>query len=161
MTVALVAALTRNRVIGRAGALPWRLREDLRRFKALTRGHSIVMGRKTWETLDAPLPDRHHILITRQAGYAAPGADVVHDLDAALAAARSDPVFILGGGEIYRLALPRADRMHLTHIDAELEGDAFFPEFDESDWRIVDESFHTADDRNEYDCRFVTYERDT
>lgn len=162
MRVSLIAAVARNGVIGRAGKLPWRLPDDLKHFKRVTLGHPIVMGRKTWESLPGPLPRRPHIVVTRQKSYEASGTEVVHDLDEALAlAARHDPdeVFVIGGGELYRAALPRADRLLITHVEADIEGDAFFPEVDWSAWRPVEEHTHPADARHAYPFRIATYER--
>jgi dihydrofolate reductase len=132
-----IAAMARGRVIGHGNALPWRVPEDLRFFKTMTVGHSIIMGRKTYESTGKPLPQRRNIVITRQAGYVAPGCEVVGTLEEAVALARtSDPSpFIIGGAEIYRQALPMLTRMYLTFIDREVPGDAFFPEYDAADWR--------------------------
>jgi len=160
--VSLIAAVAENRVIGRDGALPWHLPEDLRHFKRLTRGHVVVMGRRTWETLDGPLPRRRCIVVTRDASYRAEGAEVVHGLDEALeraAAAGETEVFVLGGGEIYTLALPRADRMYLTIVHAEPAGDARFPVFDAAEWTLASDEPHDADERHEHAYSFRTYER--
>ena len=125
----MIAAMARNRVIGRDSALPWQIPADLRRFRDLTMGHTIVMGRKTYESIGAPLQGRQSIVVTRQKGYAATGCVVVHSLEEALAVAGSaDEVFICGGGELYREALPLAERLYLTVVDLEVEGDTFFPE---------------------------------
>ncbi len=133
MMVALVAVMGRNRVIGRGGKVPWHIPEDMERFKALTLGHPVVMGRKTWETLEAPLPGRDNVVVTRRPSYEAPGARVVSGLEEALAPYRGTDatVFILGGGEVFEQALPMADVLHLTLVDEAPEGDAFFPELPE------------------------------
>jgi dihydrofolate reductase len=158
--LALIAAVARNGVIGADNRLPWRLPEDLRRFKALTLGHTVVMGRRTWESLPKPLPDRQNVVITRQPGYAAPGADVVQTLDAALACAtRPPPICCIGGGEIYRLALPRATIVHLTEIERDFPGDATFPPLDSAVWRETARERRTLDGPEGYDYAFVTYER--
>lgn len=138
--VSLVAAVARNRVIGAGNRLPWHLPDDLKRFKRLTMGAPVIMGRKTHEsileTAGRPLPGRRSIVVTRQAGARWDGCEVAHSLEAALAAALDAPeAFVIGGAELYRLALPLADRMHLTLIDADYAGDARFPEFDPADWR--------------------------
>jgi dihydrofolate reductase len=135
--LAMVAAMARNRVIGNAGQLPWHEPEDLKHFKAVTTGHAVIMGRKTWDALGRPLPKRRNLVVTRQPGRAAPGAEVFADLWAAVAAARAtDPQpCIIGGGEIYALALPRATLIHLTVVDMEPAGDAWFPALDEREWR--------------------------
>lgn len=145
--VALVVAVADNGVIGAGGGLPWRLPEDLKYFKAVTMGKPIVMGRKTWDSLPRrPLPGRPNLVVTRRHGFAAEGAEVFTDIDAALARAddlsgmaeRDDPAIgVIGGAEIFRLVLPRADRLYLTEIHARPEGDVFFPDFDRSAWREV------------------------
>lgn len=136
--LALIAAMARNRTIGDRGELPWNEPEDLAHFKALSTGHAVIMGRKTAESLKLrPLPRRRNLVVTRQAGLALPGFEVFSDLAAAITAARSgDPEpLVIGGAEIYRLALPRITTMHLTVVQRDCPGDAFFPEFDERDWR--------------------------
>lgn len=154
----LVAAVASNGVIGVNNTLPWRLPDDLRRFKALTLGHPVIMGRKTWDSLGRALPGRHNIVITRAAGFAAPGATVVHSVDAALAACGdADIAFVIGGAEIYAQALPLANRLELTEIQAGIEGDAHFPPFDRSAWRETARERHSTGDALEYD--FVSYER--
>ena len=135
--LALIAAMARNRVIGNRGDLPWHEPEDLAHFKRTTSGHAVVMGRKTAESLKfRPLPKRRNLVVTRQQGLVLPGFEVFTDLAAAIAAARtSDPEpFIIGGGELYTLALPQITTMYLTVVDRDHEGDAFFPEFAEADW---------------------------
>jgi dihydrofolate reductase len=134
--VSLIAAHAHNRVIGKDNALPWRLPEDLRHFKSLTLGHPIIMGRKTWESLGRPLPGRENIVISRQANYAAAGAEVVGSIADALATvATSAEVFIIGGAEIYRQSLALADQLYLTEIDLTVDGDAFFPDYPRHEWR--------------------------
>ena len=151
--VSLVAALARNRVIGAGNRLPWHLPEDLKRFKRLTTGAPVIMGRKTHESIGKPLPGRRNIVVTRQPGASWHGCEVVHSLEAALAAAGDAPeAFVIGGAELYALALPRADRMYLTLVDADHAGDAWFPEFDPADWR------ETAREPGA-GFAFVTYER--
>jgi dihydrofolate reductase len=157
--IAVVAAVARNRVIGRGNRLPWHLPDDLRHFKRLTLGRPIVMGRRTWESLPGLLPDRTHIVVTRDPAYRAQGAQVFHSLDAALAAAGGEEVFVVGGAELYALALPRAVRLCLTLVDAEVEGDVFFPKIDPAQWREVAREAHAADERHAYPFAFVTMER--
>lgn len=158
VAICLIAAMSENRVIGKAGALPWHLPEDLARFRALTSGHHVIMGRKTWETLDGPLPGRVNIVITRRRAEAIDGALVAGSLEEALElAAGDDDVFILGGGEIYQLALDRADRIYLTVVHAHLDGDAFFPELDPARWRLVEDERHEADDRHTHAYSFRVY----
>jgi len=156
----LIAAVARNGVIGLDNTLPWRLPEDLKRFKALTLGHPIVMGRKTWESLGRPLPGRANIVVSRDPNYVAAGATTARSLPEAIEAAAAtgtDEVFVIGGAEIYRLALPLAQRLQLTEIDREFPGDAHFPEFDRQAW------LETARERHHveagFDYAFVTYER--
>jgi dihydrofolate reductase len=160
MTVTIIAALSRNGVIGRDNRLPWHIAEDLKRFKALTLGHPVIMGRRTHESLGRPLPGRDNIVITRSKDYAARGCRVVHTLEEALAAcARAGEAFVIGGAEIYVLALPLADRLQLTEVDADIEGDAHFPAFERGAWREAARESRAAPDGMRYD--FVTYERRT
>ena len=160
VSLALIAAVARNGVIGADNRLPWRLPEDLRRFKALTLGHTVVMGRRTWESLPRALPDRQNIVITRQRAYAADGAEVVDSLDAALArATRPPPVFCIGGGEIYRLALDRASIVHLTLIDRDVPGDTTFPPLDPAVWQETAREPRTLEGPDGYDYAFVTLAR--
>ena len=162
--VSLLAALARNRVIGRDNAIPWHLPEDLKRFKQLTLGHAVIMGRKTFdsiiETTGKPLPGRDNIVITRSRGWAHAGCRVAHSLEEALAAvASAKQAFVIGGAEIYALALPLADRLYFTEIDAEFEGDALFPEFDRTQWREVSRESRRVDGAGGFGYHFVVYER--
>ena len=155
-----LVAMAKNRVIGRDNTLPWRLSADLKRFKQLTLGHTLVMGRKTYESIGRPLPGRRMVVITRQPGFRPEGVQVVHSLEEALAAAPADEqeLFIGGGAEIYRQAMPLTDRLYLTVIEREVEGDAYFPELDLSRWQLVDEEAHLgAEEPLPY--RFLTYDR--
>ncbi len=155
----LVVAASTNNVIGVAGDLPWRLSDDLKRFKVLTMGKPIVMGRKTFESIGRALPGRQNIVITTQTEYAADGCDVVSSPAAALAAADAEEVMIIGGGEIYRLFLPLATRIYLTRVKVDLEGDTIFPALDESDWVETAREEHCADESNDYDFAILTYSR--
>ncbi|GAB4201910.1 MAG: dihydrofolate reductase [Sandaracinaceae bacterium] len=163
MEVVLVAALARNRVIGRQGALPWHLPDDLRRFKALTLGGVVVMGRKTFVSIGKPLPRRTNLVLTRStevAGCASPDCAVVHEVEAALAVARPHgSLFVIGGGEIYASFLPLATRLELTHVDVELDGDTRFPELDLEAFQLVREELHPADARHPHAFRFASYVR--
>jgi dihydrofolate reductase len=141
----LIAALGRNRVIGRDGALPWRLPDDLRRFKQLTLGQPVLMGRKTWVSLGRPLPGRENRVLTRDRQFVAPGARVFHRLEDALAAPAQGALWVIGGGELYAQLLPRADALFLTEVDAAPEGDAHFPELPAGQWREVAREAHAAD----------------
>jgi len=163
MRISIIAAVADNGVTGRGGQLPWRLSADLKRFKKLTMGHTIVMGRKTWESIGRPLPGRRMVVVTRQNDYRADGVEVVSSLDAAIdvaAAAGDDETFVIGGAEIYRLALPRADRLCLTRVRATIEGDTSFPEFDPTHWRLVESEPLAADESNEFPSCFERYERE-
>ena len=158
--LAVVLAVARNGTIGAQGALPWRLPEDLRRFRQLTTGHSIVMGRKTWTSLPHALPGRQNIVVTRDRGFNAEGADVVHSLDAALACAKlPPPVFCIGGAELYRAALPRADVLYLTEIDRDFEGDVRLPPLDRNRWQEVEREPRRSEGVEGFDYAFVTYRR--
>jgi len=153
--ITLVVAAARNGVIGKDGGIPWRISGDLRRFKTLTTGHTVVMGRKTWDSLppkNRPLPGRRNMVVTRDAGWSAEGAEAV-TLEQALAAG---DVFVIGGGEIYRAALPLANRIELTEVQADFEGDAVF-KFDRSPWRETAREEHATPDGLSYS--FVTLER--
>lgn len=130
--------MDRQRVIGAGGTLPWHIPQDLKRFKALTMGHAIIMGRKTHESIGRLLPGRRSIIVTRQPGYAVPGAQVVHSVEAALAVcAGNEEVFVIGGAEIYRELLPRADRIYVTEVQGDYPGDTWFPELSSADWQEV------------------------
>ncbi|MCR4267127.1 dihydrofolate reductase [Nitratireductor sp. ZSWI3] len=163
MSVELVVAVAENGVIGRVGGLPWRLSTDLKRFKALTLGKPIVMGRKTWESLGRPLPGRRNIVVTRRADYEAEGAECVSSLAVAMAlagAGRSDAdVCVIGGGEIYREALPLADRLHVTHVHADIEGDTYFPPIDPETWEPVSREEVPAGEKDVYATSYVVYQR--
>lgn len=155
--------MDRNRVIGLRGRLPWRLPDDMRRFRALTMGKPVLMGRKTYESIPErlrPLSGRHNIVLTRRPDYTAPGCTVVDTIDAGLAAAAgADEVMVIGGATLYEQLLPRADRLYLTLVDAALEGDAYFPPLRPSQWREVQREPHPADARHAYSFTFVVFER--
>ncbi len=139
----LIVAMSENRVIGRDGGLPWHLPDDLKRFKRLTTGHTVVMGRRTYESIGRPLPNRENIILTRQPGYTVEGATVLPSLEAALANLTDrEQVFIIGGGEIYRQALPLADRIELTLIHQHIEGDTTFPEIPSDTFRETAREYH-------------------
>lgn len=162
--VTLVAALARNRVIGQRNALPWRLAEDLRRFKALTLSHPVIMGRRTHESIlgviGRPLPGRVNIVVTRSPDYAAPGCIVAASLAAAIAAAGpAVEIFVIGGAEIYRAALAGAHRLHLTEIDADFDGDAWFPDLPPGAWREASRESRPPGTEFAHGYAFVVYER--
>jgi len=149
--VSIIVATDERGAIGRDGGLPWRLPDDLKRFKSLTMGKPIVMGRKTWESIGKPLPGRHNIVITRQAGFEVPGVTVVVSLDEALRAAGDVPeVCIIGGAEIYRLALPRTGLIHLTRVHTVVDADTYFPELVAGEWGEVLIEQHSADEMHAY-----------
>jgi dihydrofolate reductase len=134
MTVILIAAVGSNGVIGRDNDLPWRIREDLQHFKQVTLGHTLVMGRKTYDSIGRPLPGRRTVVVTRQPDWSADGVEAAHDLETALKLADGKDVYVAGGGEIYRAALPYADRLELTEVDQSPAGDVTFPAFNRSHW---------------------------
>ena len=154
----LIAAVAANGVIGADGALPWQLPEDLKHFKRMTQGHAVIMGRRTWESIGRPLPGRRNVVVTRQSAFAAPGASVAASLQDALALCRDqDVVFVIGGAELYRAALPLADGLLLTEIQRDFDGDTRFPEYDRSRWRQAERERHVAADGMRFD--FVRYVR--
>lgn len=163
--LALIAAMTRDRVIGRQNTLPWRLPADMRRFRELTTGHPILMGRKTFESLGRPLPHRTNIVLTSDPSYTGQGCVTAHSLDQALAIAARyltpelTEIFVIGGENLYRQTLARADRLYLTQIEAQIEGDAWFPEFALETWEVLARETRLADEKNPYDCVFLTLER--
>jgi dihydrofolate reductase len=168
MIVSLIAAVAENGVIGRGGGLPWRLSADLKRFKSLTMGHPIIMGRRTWDSIGRPLPGRTSIVVTRQTRWSTPYPEVqiVHDVEGTLKAAAKAPggdreAFIIGGGELYSAALPHAQRLYLTRVLRNVEGDATFPPYNEAEWRLLTNENYAADDKNDYAHSYEVYERAT
>lgn len=160
MMLSVIAAVAANGVIGRDNALPWHLPADLRRFKKLTMGHSMIMGRRTWEAIGRPLPGRRSLVLTRRPDYRADGADIAHNLDAALTmTAAENEVFIIGGATVYRLALPRCDRLYLTRLDAPSPGDTLFPAIDETHWDMIEETCIANDEQAPCPYRFQTFVR--
>ena len=159
--ITLIAALAENKVLGKDNTIIWHLPDDFKHFKTLTSHHFIIMGRKTFESFPKPLPNRTHVIITRQQDYVAPeGCIVVHSLAEAFKQTENEAeVFVIGGGEIYQQALQYADKLELTQVHASFEGDAFFPEFSTSDWQLVNESYHPQDERHAYAFTFQTYIR--
>ncbi|TSA18399.1 MAG: dihydrofolate reductase [Betaproteobacteria bacterium] len=160
--ICLVVAMAANRVIGKNNALPWHLPPDLRRFKALTLGHPVVMGRKTHESIGKPLPGRRNLVITRNRDYLVAGCEVVHSLDAALAAcADAKEIYIIGGAELYRESLPHAQRLEFTEIHAEFDGDAHFPEYSPAEWLETRRETHGSEAGIPFRYDFVCYDRVT
>jgi dihydrofolate reductase len=162
MHLSLIVAFAENGVIGRRGELPWRLSADLQRFKSLTMGHAVLMGRKTFQSIGRPLSGRRMIVVTRQDDYRAEGVEVVHSLKEGCRRAAEQgetEVFVIGGAEIFRAALPNADQLYLTRVHATIDGDTFFPPLDSKTWRLVSSEPHAADAKNEYATTFEIYER--
>jgi dihydrofolate reductase len=158
--ISIIVAASTNNVIGVQGELPWKISDDLKRFKKLTMGKPIVMGRLTWESIGRPLPGRQNIVITRQPDFSAEGCDVVSSPVAALdIAGDAEEIMIIGGGQIYDLFLPKAGRLHITRVHTEIEGDAFFPAIDAGSWELVDAEAIDASEANEFAFEFQTYER--
>ena len=158
--ISLIVAMAQNGVIGRDNSMPWRLPEDLKRFRAFTLGKPILMGRKTFESIGRPLEGRINFVLTRDRSWFAHGVIVVHSVEEALTqASTSDELVVIGGAEIYRLVLPFARRIYLTHVHADVQGDITFPEFDATQWADVEYSSQPADDEHAYPVTFVTLER--
>jgi dihydrofolate reductase len=158
--VSLIVAMSRNGVIGDRGRIPWHLPAELQRFKRVTMGHHLVMGRKTWESIGRLLPGRTSVIVSRNPRYAVPGAIVADSLQAAIAICLyDDEVFVIGGAELFREALPIADRLYLTVVDAELPGDTMMPEIDLDEWQVTETDEVAADERNPIAFRFTRYER--
>lgn len=160
MELGLIVAMDRRGIIGRDGGLPWHLPADLRRFKAITMGKPIIMGRRTYESIGRPLPGRRNIVVSRTAGYSAPGCETVSSFEAALArVADVAEVFVVGGVALYRAALSQVRRIYLTEVHAEVEGETVFPPFDRTAFRELAREEHRADTRHAYDYSFVVLER--
>ena len=158
--IAIIVAAAENGAIGSDNRLPWHLPDDLKRFKALSLGKPVVMGRRTFDSIGRPLPGRTNIVVSRQAGLAIEGVVVAPSLDAALATAGSVPeIVVIGGAEIFRQALPCTDTIHLTRVHARVAGDVFFPELDPAQWREAAVEHHAADERHQYAFSFVTLQR--
>jgi len=166
MKIVLIAAFAQNRVVGINNTLPWHLPEDLKYFKRTTSGKAIIMGRKTYDSIGRPLPNRTNIVISRNSDFQADGVRVVASLEAAIELAKEvnfindvKEVMIIGGASIYEAALPIADRLYLTHVHAEIEGDAYFPEVNFKQWLEVSREDYQASDKNPYDYSFVVYDK--
>lgn len=157
--VSLIWAMAKNRVIGNHNTLPWHLPADLRHFRDTTTGHCIIMGRKNYESIGRPLPNRNNIILTNNPSFEAAGCIVVHCIEQALQQCREEEIFIIGGAEIYRLFLPLAQRLYITEIDAEADGDTFFPEYDTQEWQETERRSYHSDEKNPYSYSFVKYQR--
>ncbi len=160
--ITMIAAAAENNALGKDGNIPWHLPDDFKHFKQLTTGHHIIMGRKTWESFPRPLPNRTHIVITRDLNYKAENAIVVHSLEDALAYSKDEKqVFIIGGGEIYTLGMDYATHIELTRVHNEYEADAFFPTIDTNTWKLTKSVFHDVDDRHKSGFTFETWKKTT
>lgn len=156
--ITMIAAAAENNALGKDQDLVWHLPDDFKRFKKLTTGHHIIMGRKTFETFPEPLPNRTHIVITRKDNYLKKDATVVSSLEKALEFAKNDEQpFIIGGGEIYKLGMEVADKIELTRVHGTFDADTFFPEIDEEKWKLVAEEFHPKDEKHDYAFTYLTY----
>lgn len=158
--LSIIAAMDKNRVLGLKNDIPWHIPHDLKRFKKITSGHTVIMGRKTFESLPGPLPKRRNVIITSRKDYIAPGIEVVKSIEDAIRIAdKNQENFVVGGADIYEQFLPFADKLYLTHIDAEFEGDIYFPEIDYSNWKLVEEEYHVTDDEKKIPFSYKTYVR--
>jgi len=158
--ITVIAAVAENNALGKENQLLWHLPDDFKRFKTLTSGHYIIMGRKTFESFPKPLPNRTHVIISRQANYQPEGCIVVNSLEQAIEACpKTEEVFIIGGGEIYRQSTAVADKLDLTKVHATFEADTYFPEVDLSEWQLVFEEYHPKDERHDFAFTFQTYLR--
>ena len=162
MSISIIVGTSENGVIGYSNEIPWHLPRDLKHFALITKGHSVLMGRKTYESiirrLGHPLPERKNVILTRQKDFKTPGCVVVHSWDEVAAETKGEEIFVCGGADIYKLALPFADKIYLTVVHTVLEGDVYF-NFDKSQWIEISKEFHPRDEKNEFDCTFYEYEK--
>ena len=165
MVISIIAAVAKNGIIGKANDLPWRLPDDMKFFMQTTNGHHVIMGRKNYESLPEkfkPLPNRTNIVITRQKDFVANGCTIVNELSQGIQMAKSNgekELFIIGGAEIYKLALPMTDTLYLTEIEAEIDGDTFFPAWNKREWREISRQHHPVDAKHKYAFDFVVYKK--
>ena len=162
MIISTIVAVAKNNVIGKDNDIPWYLPADLKYFKKITTGHHIVMGRKCYESIGRPLPKRTNVVVTRNPFFIASGCLITHNVAEAVELAEAngeEEVFIIGGGQIYEIALPHVDRIYLTEVDVEVEGDIFFPTIDPNNWNLIKETKNKSDEKNEYDYTFKILER--
>ncbi|RDI52355.1 dihydrofolate reductase [Flavobacterium glaciei] len=158
--IIMIAAVAENNALGKNNELIWHLPNDFKRFKSLTSGHHIIMGRKTFESFPKPLPNRTHVIITRQKGYQAEGCIIVDSMEKALAVCPEDKnTFIIGGGEIYTIGLPFADKLEITRVHHNFEGDAYFPEINDEEWKIIVSEYNEKDEKHLYDYSYQTFIR--
>ena len=156
----IIAAAAENNALGKDNTLVWHLPDDFKRFKKLTSGHHIIMGRKTFDSFPKPLPNRTHVVISRQDNFRKEEIQVVNSLERAIDLAADDPQpFVIGGGEIYKMAMKLADKIELTRVHGTFEADTFFPEIDENQWKLISEEFHEKDEKHNYPFTYLTYER--
>lgn len=165
MIISLIAAVSKNRVIGKNNDLPWHLPNDMKYFMQTTKGHHVIMGRKNYDSIPEkfrPLPHRTNLVVTRQKGFKAAGCIIVHSIEEGIELAKKNnehEAFVIGGAEIYKIGLPFSQRLYLTEIDATIEGDTFFPEFEKMSWKETSRVHHEADDRHAHAFDFVVYDR--
>ncbi len=160
MLLSLLVAASENNVIGKDNALPWHLPDDLKRFKALTRGKTVIMGRKTYESIGHPLPDRRNIVISRQLESAPEGTELAHSINDAVDLVKSEAeVFVIGGADIYAQLLPLGKKIYMTRVHATIEGDAFFPEINLKEWKEISNEEHSKDEKHAFSFSFIDYER--
>lgn len=162
MTISIIAAVAKNGVIGKDGKLPWKLSDDLKNFKKLTKGHVVIMGRKTYESIGKPLPDRINIVLSRNTDYKDEGIIVCTTFQEAIDNAKKlqdDEIFVIGGEAVFNKALKKADKLYLTHVNANLDGDTFFPSWNQDEWRLINKKDYKKDKENEYDFTIRTYIR--
>ncbi|MCX6172489.1 MAG: dihydrofolate reductase [Flavobacterium sp.] len=158
--ITLIAAVAQNNALGKDNQLLWHLPDDFKRFKIITSGHYIIMGRKTFESFPKPLPNRTHVIITRQKNYNSEGCIVVNSLDEAIQSCpKNEAIFIIGGGEIYKQSIANADKIDITRVHNSFEADTFFPEIEIEKWQLIFEEFHSKDERHDFDFTFQTYVR--
>ncbi len=157
--ISIIAAMAKNQVIGKNNALPWHLPADLKHFKNVTMGKSIVMGRKTYESIGKPLPGRQNIIITADKNYQANGCTIIHSIDDVKSNKDIPEIFIIGGAEIYKQLLPYTQKLYLTFIDANIDGDSYFPEWQQNQWQYISRENHLADAQNKFNYSFVVLER--
>ncbi len=157
--LSIIAAMDKNYGIGYGGKLPWRLPADLKRFKDLTRGHAVLMGRKTYESIGRPLPERRNIVITRDKNFSAPGCEIAASLAEAIALAGDGEAFVIGGGEIYSQAMPFSGRLYITEVEGDFQTDTFFPKIDLGVWEEESRESHEPDEKNPHKYGFVVYGR--
>ena len=157
--ISLIAAMDQNNVIGYDNDMPWSLPNDLKHFKEVTSNHTIVMGRKTYESIGRPLPNRKNIILSRSGYQTDDDVEVISSIDEIKELAKSEEIFVIGGGTIYEQVIPYADRLYITRIDAEFKGDTYFPQFSETDWKVIDEKAGIQNEQNIHSHRFYTYSR--